>query len=53
VLHQRALFLPHGLAGDLYWWSVSPFHGVVFSSMISNLARSASTSTTRDRAHRH
>ena len=41
VLHQRALFIPHGLLGDLYWWSVSPFHGVVFNSMITNLARSA------------
>lgn len=41
VLHQRALFIPHGLLGDLYWWSVTPFHGPVFSSMISNLARSA------------
>jgi uncharacterized protein YbjT (DUF2867 family) len=41
VLHQRALFIPRGLAGDLYWWSVTPFHGPVFSSMITNLARSA------------
>ena len=45
VLHQRALFIPHGLAGDLYWWSVTPFHGAVFSSMISNLARSAAAPT--------
>ncbi len=42
VLHQRALFIPHGLLGDLYWWSVSPFHGIVFNSMITKLARSAS-----------
>jgi hypothetical protein len=41
VLHQRALFIPRGLLGDLYWWSVTPFHGPVFSSMITNLARSA------------
>jgi hypothetical protein len=39
------LFIPHGLLGDLYWWSVTPFHGVVFSSMISNLARSAADPT--------
>lgn len=38
VLHQRALFLPHGLLGQLYWWSISPFHGVVFGSMIANIA---------------
>jgi len=41
VLHQRALFIPHGLAGDLYWWSISPFHNVVFGSMIANLAKAA------------
>jgi len=41
VLHQRALFIPHGLAGQLYWWSVSPFHNVVFESMIRNLAGAA------------
>ena len=32
-LRQVALFHPHGLAGQLYWWSVTPFHGVVFGSM--------------------
>jgi hypothetical protein len=41
VLAQRALFIPHGLAGHLYWWSVTPFHGIVFGSMIKNLAASA------------
>ncbi len=43
VLHQRALFVPHGSLGHLYWWAVTPFHGVVFGSMISNLAASASS----------
>jgi len=38
TLHQRALFIPHGLAGHLYWWAVSPFHNVVFGSMLRNLA---------------
>lgn len=41
VLHQRALFIPRGLAGHLYWWSVYPFHGIVFGSMIANLAKAA------------
>ncbi len=36
VLHQRALFIPRGLAGHLYWWAVFPFHGIVFGSMIAN-----------------
>jgi uncharacterized protein YbjT (DUF2867 family) len=43
VLHQHALFLPRGLAGHLYWWSISPFHGIVFGSMIANLAKAART----------
>jgi uncharacterized protein YbjT (DUF2867 family) len=41
VLHQRAFFIPHGLAGHLYWFAVTPFHGVVFGSMIRNLAAAA------------
>lgn len=41
VLHQKALFIPRGLAGHAYWWSVSPFHNVVFGSMITNLAHAA------------
>ncbi|MCU1370137.1 MAG: NAD(P)-dependent oxidoreductase [Ilumatobacteraceae bacterium] len=41
VLHQHALFIPRGLLGTLYWWSVYPFHGVVFGSMIANLAKAA------------
>lgn len=38
---QRALFHPHGLAGQAYWWSVAPFHGVVFGGMQRNVAREA------------
>ncbi|MFC1418968.1 SDR family oxidoreductase [Streptacidiphilus cavernicola] len=34
---QRALFHPHGLAGHLYWWSVAPFHTVVFGGMARNI----------------
>ncbi|MFE0700956.1 SDR family oxidoreductase [Streptomyces sp. NPDC058872] len=39
--HQRALFHPRGLAGQLYWWSVAPFHAVVFGGMARNIARTA------------
>ncbi|WP_399932511.1 SDR family oxidoreductase [Streptomyces kanamyceticus] len=39
---QRALFHPHGLLGHAYWWSVSPFHAVVFGGMARNIARAAS-----------
>ena len=41
VLRQRALFHPHGLAGQAYWWAVTPFHGVVFGSMLSGMAKEA------------
>ncbi|MFJ4905074.1 SDR family oxidoreductase [Streptomyces sp. NPDC093249] len=40
---QRALFHPHGLAGQAYWWSVSPFHAVVFGGMARKIARTAET----------
>ncbi|WP_053649099.1 MULTISPECIES: SDR family oxidoreductase [unclassified Streptomyces] len=42
--HQRALFHPRGLAGQLYWWSVAPFHAVVFGGMARNIARTAERS---------
>lgn len=41
---QRALFHPHGLLGHAYWWSVSPFHAVVFGGMARNIARAAARS---------
>lgn len=43
IYHQRALFHPRGLAGQAYWWSVAPFHGIVFGSMARNIARAAET----------
>ncbi len=38
---QRAVFLPRGLAGHLYWWAVAPFHGLVFGGMVRNITRTA------------
>ena len=38
---QRAVFLPRGLAGHAYWWSVAPFHGVVFGRMLRNVSAAA------------
>ncbi|MEU1271098.1 SDR family oxidoreductase [Streptomyces sp. NPDC005799] len=38
---QRALFHPHGLLGHAYWWSVSPFHAVVFGGMARNITLAA------------
>ncbi|MER7335152.1 MULTISPECIES: SDR family oxidoreductase [unclassified Micromonospora] len=39
--HQRAVFLPRGLAGHAYWGAVAPFHAVVFGGMARNIARGA------------
>ncbi len=38
---QRAIFQPRGLAGHVYWRSISPFHGVVFGGMLRNITASA------------
>ena len=38
---QRALFHPRGLFGHAYWWSVAPFHGIVFGGMARNIAAAA------------
>ncbi len=38
---QRAVFLPRGLLGHLYWRGVAPFHAVVFGGMARNIARTA------------
>jgi uncharacterized protein YbjT (DUF2867 family) len=35
---QRAVFFPRGLAGRLYWWSLKPFHGIIFAGMASRVA---------------
>jgi uncharacterized protein YbjT (DUF2867 family) len=39
--HQRALFYPRGLAGQAYWWSIKPFHAVIFGGMLRNIATAA------------
>ncbi|MFD7258281.1 SDR family oxidoreductase [Streptomyces sp. NPDC059874] len=46
---QRALFHPRGLAGQLYWWSVAPFHAVVFGGMARRIARTAEESAVAER----
>ncbi|PWS51171.1 DUF2867 domain-containing protein [Streptomyces sp. FT05W] len=42
---QRALFHPFGLLGHAYWWSVSPFHAVIFGGMARNIAQAADRQT--------
>ena len=36
-LIQKAVFRPKGLLGRLYWYSVLPFHGIIFNGMIKRL----------------
>ncbi|WP_298460573.1 SDR family oxidoreductase [uncultured Cellulomonas sp.] len=50
VFSQRAVFHPHGLVGQLYWWSVAPFHGVVFGGMQRGIALEAERRTAQRRA---
>jgi uncharacterized protein YbjT (DUF2867 family) len=38
-LQQTATFRPRGIMGRLYWYSVLPFHGLVFSGMLKNLTK--------------
>ena len=38
---QRAIFVPRGLAGRAYWWSVSPFHAFIFSGMLKSIVQQA------------
>jgi len=40
-LHQRAIFFPKGLAGRVYWYSLLPFHGIIFAGMLENIAGTA------------
>jgi uncharacterized protein YbjT (DUF2867 family) len=46
IVNQRAVFLPRGLAGHLYWWSVAPFHAFVFPPMLRNIVRRAAVRQT-------
>ncbi|MGE6732858.1 DUF2867 domain-containing protein, partial [Streptomyces sp. NPDC059900] len=44
---QRALFHPHGLLGHAYWWSISPFHALIFGGMARNITRTAEQRTAK------
>ena len=37
VLYQTATYRPLGLWGRLYWYSVLPFHGLIFPKMAKNI----------------
>ena len=40
-LKQIARFRPKGLWGIVYWYSVLPFHGIVFNQMLHGIKRQA------------
>lgn len=44
TLIQTATFRPLGLLGRLYWYSVLPFHGLIFNGMINRIAESRTES---------
>ncbi len=37
TLYQSATFRPKGIWGNLYWYSVLPFHGFIFEGMLNKL----------------
>ncbi|MBC9935998.1 MULTISPECIES: SDR family oxidoreductase [unclassified Leucobacter] len=41
LYRQRAIFFPRGLAGRLYWFSILPFHGIIFSGMVNRITSTA------------
>jgi hypothetical protein len=40
-IRQSARFKPRGLSGLLYWYSVLPFHNLVFAGMLRGIARAS------------
>jgi hypothetical protein len=46
TLTQRALFYPRGLFGRLYWYSLVPFHALIFKRLAERLAAAAGASVT-------
>jgi hypothetical protein len=40
-LHLISRFLPRGLLGLAYWYSVYPLHGLVFKGMLKSIAKAS------------
>ena len=51
TLEQIASFRPRGLAGRLYWYSLVPFHFVIFKGMIENIVHYDAPTPTAGRTH--
>lgn len=39
ILTQHAVFRPKGIAGRLYWYSLLPFHSMIFNGMLKNIVK--------------
>ncbi len=44
---QRAVFFPRGLGGRLYWLSMLPFHGLIFSGMVNRIVTTSEARSAR------
>ncbi len=55
VYRQRAVFIPKGLSGHLYWHALRLFHNAVFAAMARNIGRAAERATDQaaEPAHNH
>lgn len=51
VLTARGQFRADGVLGDAYWWSVAPFHGLVYGRMMDSVARAAEARAVREEEH--
>ncbi|MBM7471991.1 SDR family oxidoreductase [Subtercola frigoramans] len=51
VYTQRAVFFPTGLAGRLYWYSILPFHGIIFNGMAHRITETARGEALRQNEH--
>ncbi len=43
LLSQTAFFAPKGMVGWLYWYALYPFHGLIFSGLVDQVAARAVT----------
>lgn len=41
LLVQRAVFVPRGLMGRIYWWAMLPFHLLIFRRMAAQIVATA------------
>ncbi len=49
LVRQRAIFVPRGLLGRLYWYVMAPFHRIIFRRMAERMAGDMPGGRLRDR----